>query len=223
MKSIALLGSLLLTLSAFAAENSQQEWRFQVLLDDDPIGFHAFTLSSDGQERVIDSRADFAVNFLFINAYSYEHQATERWAGDCLRRIESTTDDNGTHFTVDGTLEQESFVVKTAQERKQMPACIMSFAYWNPAILDQERLLNAQTGAYVDVAVSFTGQESFALGNQQITADRYLLETEGKRISLWYSAEDRRWLGLESMTKDGYRLRYQPVMAQLPGARLSQR
>ncbi|MEE4378751.1 MAG: DUF6134 family protein, partial [Candidatus Competibacteraceae bacterium] len=95
--------------------------------------------------------------------------------------------------------------------------------YWNPAILDQERLLNAQTGAYVDVAVSFTGQESFALGNQQITADRYLLEAEGKRISLWYSAEDHRWLGLESMTEDGYRLRYQPVMAQLPGARLSQR
>ncbi|MEZ5583025.1 MAG: DUF6134 family protein [Candidatus Competibacteraceae bacterium] len=223
MKSFAVLAGLLLMLSAFATENAQQEWRFQVLLDDDPIGFHAFTLRADGEERVLDSRADFDVKFLFINAYSYEHQATERWAGDCLRRIEAVTDDNGTRYTVDGTLERERFVVKTAQERNTMPACIMSFAYWNPAILEQKQLLNTQTGAYVDVAVSFAGQESFALGNQQITADRYLMEAEGKRISLWYSAEDRRWLGLESMTEDGYRLRYQPLTPQPPGQRLSQR
>jgi len=223
MKSIALLGSLLLTLSAFAAESAQREWRFQVLLDDNPIGFHAFTLSTDGQERIIDSQADFDIDFLFFNAYSYEHQATERWAGDCLRRIESTTDDNGTRFTVEGTREQKSFVVETAQERKKMPACIMSFAYWNPAILEQDQLLNAQTGAYVDVDVSFTGQEPFDLDSQQITADRYLIEAEGKQISVWYSAENRRWLGLESITKEGYRLRYQPTTSQPPGTRLSQR
>ena len=49
------------------------------------------------------SKAEFQVKFLFVTAYDYRHQATERWDANCLRTLGSVTDDNGDAFEVAGT------------------------------------------------------------------------------------------------------------------------
>jgi hypothetical protein len=74
--------------------------------------------------------------------------------------------------------------------------------------LRQDRLLNTQTGEWVDVQVRALGAEDFTVGARPLPADRYEIQAEGKRITLWYSREDRRWLGLEALTQEGYRLSY---------------
>jgi hypothetical protein len=206
---ILLLAGPMLVISATGAASQSQEWRFRALLDDEPIGYHNFTLRSNGNHRILDSRADFEVKLLFIRAYEYDHQATEQWAGDCLRRIRATTNDNGRAYQVDGLLRDGQFTVTTNRGPAQLPDCVMSFAYWNPEMLNQNRLLNAQTGELVDVEVNLMGLETFNVGSQPVNAKRYRLEAEGRQISLWYSAQDRHWLGLEVITDDGYKLRYE--------------
>ena len=64
-------------------------WDFRALLDDAPIGYHRFTLTRQGEEGELKSEARFDVKVLFINAYRYVHDATERWtvttsAGDVI-------------------------------------------------------------------------------------------------------------------------------------------
>ena len=84
--------------------------------------------------------------------------------------------------------------------------CVQTFAYWNPSILDAQRLLNPQTGEYVDVKVLLMGRETIA---GQPT-ERYRLIGGGKtplQIDLWYTAA-RDWVALESLTPEGRRLRY---------------
>ena len=85
----------------------------------------------------------------------------------------------------------------------------MTFAYWNPSILEQDRLLNVQNGEYVDVDFSADGVETLRLGGAAVAADRYTLSADGISIRLWYDRADRTWLRLESDTEQGYTLRYE--------------
>jgi hypothetical protein len=84
----------------------------------------------------------------------------------------------------------------------------MSFAYWNPGFLEQSRLLNPQTGEYVDVSVEQLEQEVLDVRGELIPALKYRLTAYEVDLTLWYSEEDQ-WLALESIAKGGHVIRYE--------------
>jgi hypothetical protein len=192
---------------AAALASTGQEWQFRVLLDEREVGSHRFRVSDGGGERRVESDARFTVKFLFIDAYTYMHQARERWQGDCLTAIESRTDDNGQQLAVRGTRTAGRFEVTAEKVQAELPACVMSFAYWNPAMLRQARLLNAQTGEFVAVRVEPLGEEEITVRGRPVAARRYALHAPDFRIDVWYTG-DRDWVQLESSTANGRRLRY---------------
>ena len=182
-------------LPGLAAANAEREWRFRVLLDGSEVGTHTFrVLERDGERRVA-SDARFTVKFLFFDAYTYAHQAAERWQGDCLAQIEASTDDNGDRLAVRGAQRGTHFEVKGRDGAQRLPACVMSFAYWNPKMLEQPRLLNAQTGELTDVRVQAVGEETLTVRGAPLRARRYTLTAEDRRIDLWYTA-DAEWVPL---------------------------
>lgn len=194
---------------------ADQQWKFRVLLGKREIGFHEFRVDRQGTQTEVDINADFDVKILFINAYSYSHQNEELWRNDCLTRLESVTDDNGESNTVLGEQGDDSFVVRTpGVQFEEDAACIRSFAYWNPAFLDSERLLNSQTGEIVDVKITDEGPDAFQVNGEPVAASRYSLAMKDGTISLWYSANNGQWLALEAPAPGGRILRYEPV--QLP-------
>lgn len=190
-----------------AAQATPTEWRFAVMLGDREIGEHRFRLEPQADGRQLRSEARFNIRLLGINAFSYVHEATERWRGDCLERIESRTEQNGRSYAVTGTREDERFRVRTLKSSAELPACVMSFAYWNPNIVNQRRLLNPQNGEYEEITIEAKGTETIATRGGSQSARRYTLVGRKARIDLWY-ADDGRWLGLESTTDIGQRLRY---------------
>jgi hypothetical protein len=196
---------MLALIPSLAPASTDQEWRFRVLLDGQEVGTHTYRLESRDGERRVQSDAQFNVRFLFIDAYTYIHQARERWHGDCLKAIESRTDDNGEKSSVRGARNGASF--ELAGSRAELPGCVMSFAYWNPAMLKQGRLLNAQTGELLDVRVEPLGEETVSVRGQPMAARRYALYAPKFRIDVWYAA-DRQWVQLESTTESGRKLRY---------------
>lgn len=200
-----LLGTVWLPLAA--AASPAKAWDFAVFLDDTEIGSHRFVLSDRDHTRELESVARFNVKFLFINLYTYAHDAREIWAEDCLQSVAATTNDNGKRITVDGQADGDRFLVRTPRGTASLPRCPMTFAYWNPQILEARRLLNPQTGEYVDVAVTALGSESITARGAQMPADHFAIQADDVRIDVWYSPE-REWLALESLTDDGRRLRY---------------
>ena len=192
---------------ARAADDSR-EWRFEVFLEDSPIGSQVFRLSQDGDRSRIDIEAQLDVKFLFFTAYSYRHSNEEIWEDGCLARIESTTDDNGKPFRVNGTLADEGFVVETAVSRATLPDCVRTFAYWNEDHLRAARLLNSQNGEYTPITMRELGEEDVAFHGAAVKARRIALEGPDLRIDLWYARSDGDWLRLESKSKGGRTLRY---------------
>jgi hypothetical protein len=197
----------ILSLSA-SLKADDQEWRFQVYLDDKKIGTHDFILKELENQRLLQSDASFEYRLMFVKLYGYEHENTEIWAGDCLTGIESTTDANGKPFKVSGSLQGDRFVLTGTAGEAELPSCSMSFAYWNPAFLEQERLINVQNGEVLDIEVSEPERVQLEVRGVMQPALRYLLGAGEMKIELWYSENDE-WLALETEARGGRRLRYE--------------
>lgn len=183
-------------------------WDFDVYLDDKKVGKHQFSVSESGGEKQVKSEASFKVKILFISVYRYEHSAAERWTDNCLAQIDASTNANGKRIEVSGEQTGAGFVVETGDSPTELPECVMTFAYWNPDFLDQPRLLNPQTGDYVDVNVQKVGDEILQVRGQPVAARRFKLSAREVDLTLWYSPDDE-WLALESVAKGGHIIRYE--------------
>jgi hypothetical protein len=170
------------------------EWNFRATLDNKPIGSHRFVVNADGDTRTLLSEARFAVKFFGITAHRYQHTANEQWRGDCLTEITALTDDNGK-------------VSKVHLETTELKGCAMSFAYWNPLIQTQTRLLNAQTGAFENVQVSRVGPGTLTVRGLPTAATRWRITGPAQPIDVWYSLQGD-WVGLDSTVAGGRQLSY---------------
>lgn len=203
----AIMLMLAILMVCLPASAQSRAWDFRVLLNDSPIGYHRFMLSGEGAEREMKIEARFNVKILFFNAYRYVHDAAERWRGNCLESLTARTDDDGKKLAVDAKRDGERLAVASAQERNALNGCVMSFAYWNPEILRQPRLLNSQTGEYEAVRTVVIGDETITVRGAPVAAKHYRLTGPKNPIDLWYTTGGE-WLALESIVEGGRRLQY---------------
>ncbi len=183
------------------------DWDFRVLLDGREIGRHRFTLAGAGEGVVLRSEAQFDVRVLFISAYRYVHEAVERWQDGCLQSLASRTETNGERIAVNAQSQGGRLAVTGPAGIDLHDGCVMSFAYWDPRILQAERLLNSQTGELVPVQVTPRGQETVLVRGQLRPASRHRISGPDLSIDLWYA--DGRWVALEALAEGGRRLRYE--------------
>lgn len=207
---LALLATLFVQPPASSAADGEREWQFRVLLDGSPIGTHNFALQERGELRRLQSDATFEVKFLFFTAYRYQHRNTEEWSDGCLREIDARTVTNGKEQQVAGEQQGDQFVIETAAADEVLPSCIMTFAYWNADFLRQPRLLNPQTGEYLDVNVEQLGEDTIEVRGASQTARRFRVTAKDTDLELWYSP-DNEWLALESVAKGGRKIRYELI------------
>ncbi len=200
--------STLTTAVSVADDPVEKTLMFDVFLDGKKIGYHRFEIDGPRSNAAVRSEAKFDVKFLFVTAFSYRHTAEENWAGGCLDEIQATTDSNGRLLDVVGERTDDAFVIETSERQAELPECVMSFAYWNPGFLEQPRLLNPQTGEYLDVEVEDLGSDTVRLDGREIPARSVRLTARQMDITLWYS-ENSEWLALESVAKGGRILRYE--------------
>jgi hypothetical protein len=192
---------------AAAVHEAGRQWHFRVLLDDEVVGWHRYEVRAVDDHTEVESRAQFDVRILFVNAYRYRHEARERWRGVCLEDLESRTVTNGTVEEVDAVATDEALVVARRSGETRLPGCVMSFAYWDPRILQADRLLNPQTGEWLPVRVEARGTEQLNVDGQTVAATRHRISAPELQIDVWYA--DGRWVGLEAETRGGRLLRYE--------------
>lgn len=177
-----------------------QTWDFDVRLDDKPVGSHRFTVSGPPAAREVHSVARMDVKLVGFTVFRYRHDSRERWRGDCLAELQSTTDDDGKPL-------------KVAQTRTDGDDCLMSFAYWNPALPTQARLLNPQTGLVEQVRFERLPDATLAVRGREVQATRWRLTAtppsgSKQNLVLWLGRGDASWLGLDAHVKGDRLLTY---------------
>jgi len=164
-KSLGILMIALLALTMASPGNAREaaadseRYDFTVYLNDKKVGKHSFEVYDDGDVTRVMSEAKFKYTIMLIPAYRYEHINAERWNDNCLMGFEAQTNANGDRIEVSGQRSGSAFLVDNGDDKVELPDCVMSFAYWNPDFLQQARLLNPQTGEYVNVSVEQVGEE----------------------------------------------------------------
>lgn len=200
---------LVLALSLTPAVIQAKEWSFDVFLDKSKMGQHTFALSNNQ----LTSMAKFNVKVLFIQAYAYDHKAVEQWRDGCLVSLNTNTVENKVIDEVKGSLTESGFVVDNGKTTQTLPECTMTFAYWDPKILHQTKLLNPQNGQWLDIKVIKTNEETLTIKNLATKTTHYKLTgtLAGKsklNIELWYTADTQEWVALKSITPEGYVVTY---------------
>jgi hypothetical protein len=212
VKSLVGLACALVASLAQAAGTSTQVYPFQVLLDGRPIGEHRFTVVTDGAERRVTSEARFKVTMLGFTAYRYGHRAEERWSGDCLDSLAASTDDDGKASEVRLVRAGEVAEVTAGGGHASVAGCLMTYAYWNPAMLSQSRLLNPQTGKVDAVRMERVGTGRIAVRGSDVDAVHWRVSGGEAPVDVWFSCASGQWVGLDSTVSGGkrtlsYRLR----------------
>lgn len=182
---------------------SAQTWDFNVSMDGKLIGAHQFVLSNkENNKKTLRSEAKFNVKFLSINLFEYHHQADELWENDYLRTLEAKTKENSKVTVIKAYQDKPVFKVNATKPLDIDSECVMTFAYWNPKILQQKKLLNPQTGEYLPTNISYVGKDTIIVRGENIKADQYRIDTTKFKINIWYGS-DGEWLALQSLTTDG--------------------
>ena len=198
----------LVLLSASMVTNAQ-EWAFDVYLDNNKIGKHTFEL---GSNNLLTSRAMFNVKVLFIDAYKYDHTAKEQWKDGCLSSLESKTIENKVTTQVKANSTAGQFKLLNPNTDTKFSDCVMTFAYWNPKILEQTKLLNPQNAEYLTITTEKLTSEPLLVKGKVIETKHYKLKgaLNGKNklnLELWYNLRNE-WVGLKSITPEGYNITY---------------
>jgi Family of unknown function (DUF6134) len=177
-----------------SAPASGREWNFRVLLDGKEVGWHRYAVRGDGEATEVESRAQFDVRVLLVNAYRYRHEARERWRGACLDGLEARTETNGEVDEVEATARGDALVVAGPAGDARHAGCA-------------SHLLNSQTGELLPVRIADRGTELVHVSGRSVSAARHRLSAPGLQIDLWYA--DGRWIALEAPTPSGRVLRYE--------------
>ena len=189
--------------SIFAEENATEVFNFKVSLDNHEVGWHRFVVETKGNQLTVSSKAKMDFTVLMVKKVAYRHEATETWLGDCLQAFESKTKRNTKIFLTNGSVKDGDFYVNRNGEEVLVSKCVKTFAYWRPAWLDDEFLLNVETGKYTPI--------SLEVAEDQLTnMTKRIVGLPKTEIHLAYDKSGN-WQTLESDLKIAGTLRYQRI------------
>jgi hypothetical protein len=198
---------------SIAPPSTRAEWRFSVTIDDKPLGTHRFVL--EGREgdatRTLTSDARFDVELLGLSVYRYRHSARERWKGDCVADLTARTEDGGTTTEVTARATGGALAVEIADDKGRMTratgrGCLMTFAYWNPALGNQRELLDPGTGRIESVEIKALSPSRLDVRGRSVVARGWRIVGLARPIDVWYDGEQ--WVGLDTAVAGDRRLAY---------------
>ncbi len=188
--------------SANSLEPIEKNYNFTIFIDQREVGQHQFSVAREGETIRVASTMALNFTVLLVKKVSYQHRANEIWQNGCITQLISETTRQGKTSAVDarGSAIGSGLLVVRGDETEDLSGCVRGFAYWDPALLEGEFLLNADSGKYVPVEINTTVAED--------SSKSIVIKGPKLQIELQYSAEGE-WLSLESELKIGGTLRYQ--------------
>jgi hypothetical protein len=161
--------------------------RFSVLYKGDRIGAHTVLHSAATGETRITTEIDLQVKALFFTVFSFSHRSEESWRDGRLTTLKSETVEHGETLHVTGAATARGFRVVTKDiPFFAAPGALTSNDLWNPAVLQQAIVIDAQHGGVMGVSARKLADEQISLAGRQIRTTRYRFITPYLAGSIWY-------------------------------------
>ena len=173
------------------ASVGDETMNFKIFLEEQEIGWHRFTLITNGEELEVSSEAIMDFTVLLIKKVEYRHQARELWKDGCLQSFSATTRRDKKVITVSGSINSGQFVVQQKVKKIQLGSCVKSFAYWKPEWIEDDFLLNVETGKYTPVSLQVKKQPTIGITTKILGLPKTEILLEYDKSGVWQSLESK--------------------------------
>jgi hypothetical protein len=206
LAGLALAPGVLMAAPLTAAIPGSGRLAFRVLRNDSEIGTHTLAFTAEGEVVRVEIAIELAVRVLGIALYRYSHRNTERWTGERLLLIDSTTDRNGRPYRVQARATREGIEVDgTEGGRYVAPADAASTSYWHARFLRAQKI-DTQGGRLLGTTIEELGEEAIPIGGRDTPARRFRVSGD-LTLDIWYDRAGV-WSGLLFAGEDGSAIRY---------------
>jgi hypothetical protein len=174
---------------------------FRVLKDGEPIGYETveITPTATGQTVTVKTLTD--VRVLFLN-FHYDHQRTEQWQDGKLISVETTTNDDGTHYTWQASYDGDCYALAGKGVGKR-DACDAAWplTLWHEDVTGKTTLFSVINAEPYAVHTQRVGEENVMVENRETPATHYEMSGDVER-DLWYGTDGK--LLKTSFKRKGY-------------------
>lgn len=180
---------------------------FDVFREGEKVGSHTVQFTRNGQDLLVESSMGIAINVLFITVFRYEYRAVGRWQNRQLQNLVSRVDDNGKKYAIAAAREGNIINLTRADDTSiAVAAPVIPTNHWNPAVLNETRVLNTLTGRINEVKIISRGLEQVNTERGPVQAMRYAY-TGALQNEVWYDSAGR-WVKLRFQGRDGSTIEY---------------
>jgi len=181
--------------------------RFSVFYEGERIGAHTVSYSAETGQTRVTTDIDLVVEAFFITVFAFSHHSEEIWRDGRLMSLSSETVEHGETLHVTGAATPQGFrVVNKEGPFIAASGALTSNSLWNPAVLEQTTLVDAQHGGVIGVSVHKLDDEQIALASRWIRTTRYRFITPYLAGSIWFD-DSGLWVHGE-FERDGAQIQY---------------
>lgn len=156
------------------------------------LGRHVVTFRCDGPHLIAETRAEIAVEVLFVPVFRRSVHYVETWSGDRLVEFFGETEDDGERSVVRAWLEDGRMVIEGPNGRVEAPPEVIPSHPWHPVSVERNLLFDVLDGVLIEVENHELGEEHLKINGEPRLA-RHYATSGGTERELWYGA-DGSWL-----------------------------
>lgn len=167
---------------------------FEIDREGDKIGSTTIDVARQNDATTVKIATSISVKVMFIEAYRYEHAATETWKGNQLVAYKSQTDDNGTKHTIDAGpgSSPDKLSLTVDGKRSEVAKTISPASLWNKDVINRSDLFQTDDGKRLSIKVKDVGEEALVVHGVKRQTHHYRIsdKTPGEfDRDVWYDGD----------------------------------
>jgi uncharacterized protein DUF6134 len=165
-----------------------EERKFHVSIDDKSAGRFAVTCKSLADD-VTELRATIDVSDSAISLSKCE--ATERWRGRCLVRLEGSETGNGRKESTTLASGKDGYALKAGAKEVLVRGDVWPTTFWIKPAAEKVLIVDVLTGEVSRGKLDKVGPEEMQVDGKLLRVTKYRLTFGGTTTELWYDQTER--------------------------------
>ncbi len=161
---------------------------FDISRDGNKIGTEVVEIDKDQDTTNIKFTTHISVVVLFIEAYHFDHSATETWTDGKFVSYKAQTDDNGVKHSVMATASGDKVDLEVDGTHTEAAADLVPASWWNRDFVNRTDMLDAETGRLISIKVTDLGDEPLVENGTTVQARHYRIRGDVER-DLWFDGD----------------------------------
>ncbi len=161
---------------------------FDIFRDGNKIGTEVVEIDKEQDTTNIKFTTHISVVIMFIQAYHFDHSATETWTGGQFVSYKALTDDNGTKHSVTAIASGDKVDLDVDGTQSEAAPDLVPASWWNRDFVNRTDMLDAETGRLISIKVTDLGDEPLVQNGTKIEAHHYKVSGDLDR-DLWFDGD----------------------------------